>query len=236
MIRRALGRVKRFLRSDRGKVTASQISVDQFLSEAKGVIHVGANVGQERDTYSKHNLNVLWVEPNPSVFERLQSNVASFNKQKAVQALVTDTDGKRFEFHISSNRGLSSSILPLKDHKEIWPEVDYDSSIALTSTTLTTLLRENSIEVSNFDCLVMDTQGSEMLVLQGAIQILHHFKYIKTEVANFESYAGCCQLGDVQEFMGNNGFEESLSQIFARKEGIGSYFDVVFKRKVKLEV
>ena len=37
----------------------------QFLADARGVIHVGANVGQERDLYAAYRLPVVWIEPTP---------------------------------------------------------------------------------------------------------------------------------------------------------------------------
>jgi hypothetical protein len=41
----------------------------RFLRRTKGVVHVGANEGQERDIYARYNLNVLWIEPLPDVSE-----------------------------------------------------------------------------------------------------------------------------------------------------------------------
>ena len=56
--------------------------------------------------------------------------------------------------------------------------------------------------------LIMDTQGSELLVLKGAIPVFQNFTYIKTEVPDFESYKGCCQLKDLQTFLKQYDFTE----------------------------
>ena len=76
-----------------------------FLSLISGVIHVGANEGQERELYARYNLNVLWFEPIPEVFQRLARNILPYPNQHAVQALLTDQDKKKYIFHIANNDG-----------------------------------------------------------------------------------------------------------------------------------
>ena len=183
-------------------------SPNRFLKQVTGVVHVGANTGQERFLYRRYSLNVVWIEPIPEVFQRLEDNLRGFDNQIALQALVTDVDEQEYTFHISNNDGLSSSVFDLKKHKDIWPSVAYVTSIVLNSTTLATLLKTRSIDAGKYQALVMDTQGSELLVLRGCGPILQHFEFIKTEVPDFESYEGCCQLDDIQDFMANNGFRE----------------------------
>jgi FkbM family methyltransferase len=202
-----------------------------FLRSVSGVIHVGANAGQERETYEQMGLNVLWIEPIPSVFEKLKANIASLHRQRALQALVTDRDHETYQFHIANNMGASSSILQLKEHRDIWPEVEYTSTISLASITLTTLLQQERIDPSTFQALILDTQGSELLVLKGAEPILRYFQFVKTEVADFESYADCCQLADIIQFMRQHGFRESSRHVFARRSSGGQYYDITFKRK-----
>lgn len=215
------GRLRAMLRKD----------PDRFFWSVSGVIHVGANVGQERYLYESFGLRVLWIEPIPAIFKTLQENISDFRKQRAVQALVTDRDDERYQFHLSNNDGESSSILDLKQHKDIWPEVNYIGTIPLASTTLTTLLQREQIDPSHYQALIMDTQGSELLVLQGAVPLLQHFEYIKTEVPDFESYAGCCQLADIEAFMTRHGFREFSRLTFANRAEGGSYYDVTYKRK-----
>ena len=66
----------------------------QFGGHVRGVVHVGANTGQERLIYDKEGLNVLWIEPIPSVFDTLVANIRALPKQRAVCALVTDQIGR----------------------------------------------------------------------------------------------------------------------------------------------
>jgi len=203
---------------------------DKFLQNISGVIHVGANTGQECELYERFGLRVLWIEPIPEVFETLKTNIKRFPNQYAIQCLITDRDDEEYQFHIASNNGASSSILDFHHHKDIWPDVNYSNTILLRSTTLASLFEREHLDPSLYQALVMDTQGSELLVLNGSIPLLHNFTYIKTEVADFESYAGCCQLADIGTFMTQHGYKEFSRNKFANRPEGGGYFDVIYKR------
>jgi FkbM family methyltransferase len=203
---------------------------DRFLRKISGVIHVGANVGQEQELYARLGLAVLWIEPIPDVFAALSAKLRGVERQRALEYLVTDKDGAEYEFHISSNAGLSSSIMDLKDHRDVWPEVEFTRSIKLKSMTLKSLLEKEGIDPAQYDALIMDTQGSELLVLKGAEPILRNFKFIKTEIADFEAYAGCCQLPEMEDFMKRHRYRESSRHKFSTREGGGNYWDIVYAR------
>ncbi len=203
---------------------------NRYLRYIKGVIHVGANTGQGRDLYAKHNLQVMWVEPIPEVFLELQDNINGYASQHALNYLVTDTDHKSYDFHISNNAGASSSILQLDMHKDIWPHVDFIETITLESFTLDTVLAREKIDIDIYDGLVLDTQGSELMVLQGAVRNLERFKFIQVEVPDFESYVGCCQRKDIDSFLEPAGFREFSRVKFAEHSGGGSYYDIVYKK------
>src|SRR5262245_63919006 len=94
-----------------------------FLKHVRGVVHIGANTGQERDIY--YDLPVLWVEPLEEAFTALQKNIAGYPKQQAYRYLLTDKDGIEYDFGVANNGGQSSSIFDFHLHKEIWPQVGY---------------------------------------------------------------------------------------------------------------
>lgn len=214
----------------RGRAKGTLENPDGFLNHVAGVIHVGANLGQERQAYADHDLDVVWVEPIPDVFARLAQNLRTFPRQLAFQHLITDEDNRPYELHIANNEGASSSILDLNLHKHIWPEVSYQRSITVKSITLTTLVERYRIDMRRHNALVMDTQGSELLVLKGAVDLLPYFRYIKTEVADFESYSGCCTLDEMDWFLRRRGFRAHHRHSFASAAGVGSYYDVVYQR------
>ena len=85
--------IRAFLRPLAYKILARDQDPDSFLDRISGIIHVGANTGQERELYASNGLPVLWVEPIPDVYEKLVSNLRNFPNQLAVQALLYDRDG-----------------------------------------------------------------------------------------------------------------------------------------------
>jgi FkbM family methyltransferase len=202
-----------------------------FLRDVCGVIHVGAHTGQERKLYAQYRLGVLWIEALEEQFEVLKRNVAGYPNQRALRCLLTDQDHHEYQFHIASNAGASSSIFELALHRDIWPGITYAKTTTITSRTLTSLVREQDIDPSSYDALVMDTQGSELLVLKGAAPLLRNFKYIQTEVADFEAYRDCCQLSDIESHLMQYGYRECARKEFAQHPNGGRYFDVVFKRE-----
>lgn len=62
---------------------------DIFLKEVNGVIHIGANEGQEREHYKKYGLQkVLWIEADPEAFKKLKKNISQYKNQIALNYLV----------------------------------------------------------------------------------------------------------------------------------------------------
>lgn len=205
--------------------------MDDFLKKIDGVIHVGANFGQERDIYASQGLNVLWVEPIPDVFRQLRENIRGLPKQRALNYLVTDRDDEECEFFLSDNQGESSSMLAFARHSEMWPNVKYVGSMALKSITLTTMLGREGVDVGKYQALVLDTQGAELRVLRGAEEIVRNFRYIKLEAPDFESYQGCCTVRELSEYLLRYGFREISRNRFGYKENVGSYYDIVYRRQ-----
>jgi FkbM family methyltransferase len=139
---------------------------------------VGANTGQERDLYHRYSLRVIWIEPIPWIFRRLTENIAGRQRQCALQAFVTDSDGAEVPFYVS-NQSAASSIFGLHLDREIWPTVEYDRVIRVRTTRLASFLQREAIDLAGYDALVIDTQGSELLALRGAEEILPAFAFIK---------------------------------------------------------
>jgi FkbM family methyltransferase len=222
--RRIKGVLRRWGMLDRGGLRG-------FLHDVTGLVHVGAHLGQERDLYSQYGLNVLWIEPLGELFRELEKNIAALPRQRAVQCLVTDRDDVEYPFHVASNDGASSSILELHLHRDIWREITYTRTTTMKSKTLATIFAELGQPRADYDALVMDTQGSELLVLKGAEPLLPQFKYIQTEVADFEAYKGCFQLADIESYLFRRGYRERARKQTAEHPQRGRYYDIVYERQ-----
>jgi len=203
---------------------------DAFLGRSSGIIHVGANDGWERHAYAKHRLRVAWIEALPDAFSRLEQNISSIREQRAICAVLTDREDAVVRFNVASNSGKSSSMFDLGDHVKIHPHISYTATLELRSRTLDGLFADGTLARPDYDALVLDTQGSELLVLQGAQECLTRMKFVKTEAADFELYRGGCRLDALREFLGRHGFREALRDETGYETGLGSTFDVLFKR------
>jgi FkbM family methyltransferase len=212
------------------KVRRVLLPPKSFLKKVPGVIHVGANTGQERSEYASLELKVLWVEPIPAVFEVLRSNIANFPNQRACCSLLAAEHGVKYTLHIANNGGASSSILDFSKHGAIWPEVQFTHDVQIKATTLARLVDTEQIDLRSYGALILDTQGSELLVLKGAVPILDRFQFVQAEVPDFESYAGCCQLAELTDFMRRHGFKLARKSPFASRRGIGTYYDALYSR------
>jgi FkbM family methyltransferase len=198
-----------------------------FLAEAKGVIHVGAHTGQEREIYASLGLPVVWIEPLPVVYKVLCEQIAHLPQQRAFQYLVAD--GKKHRFGVASNACQSSSIFDFARHKELWPGVGYVAATEMQSVTLAHVIDAHIFDMDECDALVLDVQGAELLVLQGAGDYLTRFKWIQAEVADFDAYAGAPQLPELDAFMTSRGFVREQLHCGMSVAGVGSYYDAVYR-------
>jgi FkbM family methyltransferase len=222
--------IRRFIGKDRYfRLRTWLDGENSYLRKAKGLIHIGANAGQERKLYARFDLEVVWIEPIPTIFEQLRNNIAGFPRQRAYQYLLAD-DSREYELYVADNNGASSSILDFSKHRAMWPDIRYTGTIPLKSITLESFIRQEQIPLHRFDALVLDTQGSELKILKGGVGFLPNFRFIKVEVPDFEAYQGCCLVGELCSFLSLHGFREWSRHAFKHVPGIGTYFDVIFER------
>ena len=182
-----------------------QLCIEHSINP-KGVIHVGAHEGQEFNYYKKMEVkNVLFIEANPVVCERLQTKVASYPNVKTVNCAISN-ENATVDLHVTSNEQ-SSSILPLKKHQEIYPHIKETHKVKVESKKLDTLLQELKLNPSDYNILNIDIQGAELLALQGATNWLRYVDAINTEVNYEELYEGCVLIDELDEFLDQNGFQ-----------------------------
>lgn len=162
----------------------------------KGVIHIGAHRCEEASQYD-HCPKVLWIDGNDTLCQEYP---------EIVNAIISDVDDQDVDFNITSNDAMSSSILPMKEHVKEHPDCINIQTIRKKTTTLDTLLSQQGYQHNDFDVLVMDIQGAEMLALKGARKTLPHIHVIVTEVNTKELYQGCPLIADMDMFLQQEGY------------------------------
>jgi FkbM family methyltransferase len=208
-------------------LTRSQIRI---FRSSRGILHVGANSGQERFLYHYLQKPALWIEPDRESFRRLSANIRPLRGQKAIRALCWSRAGVRLPFHQTSNNGLSSSVYPLAKHLHLWPGVKPAGKVVMTSQTLDGLLFAKRRDALPYDTLILDTQGSELQILAGAGKTLKNITTIICEACNFEAYRGGCRDSQVKKFLHQRGWK-LLQSLPVWRSGAKTYFELVFRKK-----
>jgi len=190
-----------------------------FKVNVKGILHIGAHKCEELETYLKYVTTdkILWVEAIESL---VKQNLEKNPDLKIIKAVVSDEDDKNVEFKIT-NLANCSSILDLKYHKEIHPDIKVVKTISTQTKTIQTLYKENNINPSEYNTLVMDIQGAELSALKGMGSILDNINIIYIEVNEKELYEGCCKLEDLDTFLLNLEFERKYLTLL---NGYGNAF------------
>lgn len=183
----------------------------------KGVLHVGANVGEEAEAYDKAGIkNVTWIEANPDIFKTLVSNVAKYGHQ-CFNFAAGDEDTLTV-LHVANNGGQSSSLLELGTHAKNHPDVKYTHDIEVPMVRLDSFFHnENSGDMhdnylNGADYLSMDIQGFELRALKGMGDLLHKFKWLYLEVNKGDVYKQNGQVQDVKEYVRKFGFHSTVEK------------------------
>lgn len=185
--------------------------LSQFGRKFSGVIHVGANNGKEVVEYNKYMIkHAVLIEPLPNVFDQLKKSIIGYDGFTAVQALCSHLPNINYDFYIANNNGQSSSLLKPKRHVVEHPDVEFNSKMEILSTTLDLVMaateESTNINQAQFDTLVIDVQGAELMVLKGATRTLDHIRFLFTEVSYGGLYENDVIFEELQKFLKCFGF------------------------------
>lgn len=178
----------------------------RFGLQARGVVHVGAHHGEELPVYKAMGFKrILFVEANPALAQALKTATANDPTVMVAHCAVADHDGE-VTLRITSFDE-SSSILPLKVHRELYPQIKESGQVTVPARRLDTLLAELGASPAEFNYLHLDIQGAEYLALKGATGLLQQIDALTTEINFEELYEGCSLFDDLDGLLGGQGFE-----------------------------
>ena len=198
----AVFKVQLIFRGERSEKGLLPHFIEFFLSQSKGVLHVGGHFGQESAYYELMQKPVLWIEADPGAFVVLSQNIAKAKNQFAVNALVSDSVREE-SLHVTPNTGMSSSVHPLSSFGKEAFHIENTHTIQLTTNTLNNLL---PIEKLTLDFWVIDVQGHEYQVLRGSDKVIQHARWIQIEGSNKPFYDNMKLFSEVKSLLETYGF------------------------------
>lgn len=153
-------------------------------------------------------------EPVPDSYQLCLNRLQSLDEQKQKRIRVhnyalSDAAGE-IPFYIAApdpQRGVDAGFSSMfKFNEAVYDHSTLQQEIRTKATRLDDWCAENKVEA--IDIMWVDVQGSELLMLQGADNILRNTKIIMTEVGLKPYYEGHALKDDIDKFLGERGFVE----------------------------
>ncbi len=189
--------------------------------DIKGVIHVGANDGYEVEYYLKLGIeNILCFEPLKTAFKKLEEKYHHHSKVKAYNYGLGEFSYTE-KLIVADGDGQDSSFLNLLDNKHKPDNKQRQSSFVWPFTHCVWIWGENVMSL--YDCLVIDVQGMELMVLKGFGNYLDEIDMISVECSRKPIYENGVPASEVIKFLVNKGFKQDSP--------IEDHNDIFFVRK-----
>lgn len=181
-----------------------------LLAPIRSVVHVGAHRGEDVDAWCQLEIpQQTFVEANPAVFDELERRcrTAAYGRPRAVLAAVAAAIGSAtLRCGDDTARG---SLLRQHPLAKV-PDADVQRHEFPVATTALDELWAQGRLGADCDLLFVDTEGSELAVLQGATELLRHVDVLCIGVFTGPVYAGAPLPQEIQSFLfelhGGDGF------------------------------
>jgi FkbM family methyltransferase len=177
----------------------------------RGIIHVGADVGQEVPQYFGYGFEkIILIEANPQSYKALEAKFGSYANVELFNYAICNTNGA-VDFHIHTSRSGSTepaSILPMKRFKEIVKSLHTTDTIRVPAITLDSLIEAHGILAADYNFINIDIQGAELLALRGATKLISALDAIISEVNLIEMYENGALEQEIVAFLASHGFEK----------------------------
>ncbi|TXD50465.1 MULTISPECIES: FkbM family methyltransferase [unclassified Polaribacter] len=192
------------------------------IDEELNFFDIGACEGLSSARYSSMfpKASVYAFEPVPKNFKLVVENQKknSLKKFYPFQLGLSSKKGKA-TFYVSSGRpenknkpadnssdfgNKSSSLYKPGKTKEVHPWLKFKKTITIETETLDSFCINESL--ATIDFIHMDVQGAELMVLQGAQNMLPKIKSIWLEVERIALYEKQALKKDIEVFLDKNGF------------------------------
>lgn len=170
-------------------------------NKISGLVHVGANIGQEVPFYLEIiNNNIYLFEPLSSAFQILKSKFSSYPNIKLFNFGLGDNNEEKELYVADENHGSSSSLLEPSLHKDYFPEIKFSNIERIK------LKKFSELDSIQANLLVIDVQGFELQSLKGFENKLNDFDYIISEISRKSLYKSSVLVDELDIFLKENSF------------------------------
>lgn len=203
----------------------------------KGVIHIGAHLGEEVELYFEHGFTeVILVEANPNTYALLIEKFKDDLRVKCFNVAISNkTEPCVFRVYTSqSNNTESSSILPFDQFDKIVSTLKLKEEIEIMSYSIPDFINVNDISYNEYNMLVLDIQGADYLALQGANDDLTNFDVIITELNYISLYKNSKNADNIKDLLQSKNFlikDEIVHTLFEGDKVFPAWGEAIFIKK-----
>ncbi len=200
---------------------------ERYKVPLSGLIHVGANTGQELQGYIDAGLaEIMFFEPIKSVYQQLEAHVDAFQNKAKIKTFnyaLGATAGSQ-EIYLSNHNFASSSLLQPETGKKLGRNLKFDGKETINVKRMDELLPRDH----PYNSLLLDVQGFELEVLKGAGDLLPHFDFIICEINRVLTYKGSANVADIDDYLEKAGYLRMETYWMGRNWGDGLYMKKKF--------
>jgi FkbM family methyltransferase len=170
--------------------------VDKYKMNIKGIIHIGAHIGQEIPDYIDTGIqNIILFEPLEENFKILSEKAQKMNANIIGHQVALGSKPGKTTMYVSDHNRISSSILKPKVHLTHHPNVSFPDKEDVEVDCL------DNFDSFGYNFINMDVQGYELEVLKGSKKTLEGVDYVYCEVNRDEVYENNAYVEELDEFL-----------------------------------
>ena len=201
---------------------AQIIKVNNLTSVLEIGCHAGEWLEKLRNLVKNPNLEIYGIDCNPVC----EKHLVSRNINHAILCLG-DAVGEEVNYYINhEGDGMNGGASIFKENGNCYTEGKYET-VKKTTTTLDVLF-PNKV----YDMVILDTQGSELKIIRGGVNLINRCKFLVIEVATMCYNIGAPLKDEVFSHLIHLGFDPVL-KLDEHKYENGEIFqeDYLFKNK-----
>jgi FkbM family methyltransferase len=168
----------------------------------------------------RHILHHIGFDADQQECDRLNSQKHDLFRRDVFPFFVGGTTGDT-EFHLFKSPGESSALRPDPRFSKLFAGANFviEKTVKVQTTTLDSFFQDRP-NIPRPDIVKLDTQGTELAILQGATECLRRTSLVEVEVEFLPLYEGQALFPDIMKYMLDSGFDLLyLNRVFQQRKG-----------------